>query len=130
MSRTINTTEELIAYMSEAENRLARRLPNENGIHVCVEFPNEKAIPYPKEGPKRRKKPERLTSDFWVIMVKQKNGSEHYIQKLTPGYLHFAYTSEYAKQFKSHPAAAKWASDRHIQSRFKNIEELEYQHVA
>ena len=128
LSRTIRTTEELLAYMDEAAQRLASRKPNETSVYVCVEFPYEKAVEYPKEI-KRRKPAERLESDYWVVLVNRKSGDSYYIRKLTKS-LHLAYTATGAKQFKTESAAEKWVNERSIKSRFQNIDSVDFQYVA
>jgi len=127
--QTVRNTESLLAYMDIAWQRYLDRQSNENSVYICVEFPNEKVIPYPKERTIRRK-PERLESDFWVIFVKRSKGADYYVQKLASKSLYFAYTADYAKQFKTQAAAEKWAADRLIQKRFADIDSLEYRHVA
>ena len=130
MFKTVRTTEELLAYMKEVSKRLADRLPNETSIYICLEFPYEKAVQYTKAGPVCRKKPERLDSNFWVILAKRTGAVDYYISKLTARKLHFSYTRDAAKQFKSQAAAEKWATDKHIKNRFVRVEGFEYQHVA
>jgi len=130
LNRHIKSSDELIAYMDEAAERLLNRKSNEFAIHVCMEYPHEKAVRYPKADPPRRKKPERLDSDFWVILVKRKSGNDYFIQRLVSRQLRFAYTPDAAMQFKSQKAAEKWAVDRSVKVRFANIEALEYQYVA
>lgn len=126
--REIHTTDELLAYMDEASERLANRKSNESSIYVCVEYPYDKAVQYPKNPPTRRNSPERLESDFWVVSMKLR-GHTYFVSGLHK-HLKYTYSPTHAKQFKSQIIAEKWINDQNLKSRFKDIDYFKCQYVA
>ena len=130
LHRAIHTTESLLDYMEEVSERLAKRQPNESTIYVCIEFYHEKAVPFPKEEAKCRKRPERLTSDYWVVVIKRTYGDSCYVKKLSSRHMWYAHAPDFAKQFKTQASAEKWVKDRNIKNRFNNIKAFEFQHVS
>ena len=119
---TASTSEELIAFLAAADERLARKADNENHIYICMEFPGEKAIMWPKN-PKPRRTSERL-DEFYAV----KFANDRYVRKLTSRTLGSTHSVQAAKQFKTKQTAVKWLDKYRIEERF-NVK-CEVEHVT
>ena len=117
---TASTSEELIAFLAAADERLARKSDNENFIYICMEFPSEKAIMCPKN-PKPRRTPERL-DEFYAVKLT----SGGYIRQLTSRTLRRAFSTQAAKQFKTEGDALKWLNKYRIADRFSVSFDVEH----
>jgi hypothetical protein len=125
LQREIHISDDLLAYIGEVNERLSQR--SGETIYIGIEYPNDKAVRYPKEKPKRRNQLPRMESDYWVI--KAGRSDPCFVQKLSARSLRFSFKPEYAKQFKTQAIAEKWVKEKSLEVRFR-LSPLEYQHVA
>ncbi|HAS90924.1 MAG TPA: hypothetical protein DCS12_01255 [Clostridiales bacterium] len=107
----IGSSKELTEFLKAADERIANKSPDE-AIYVCLKFPEEKAIPYPKNKKKRTAKEKPLK--YWTI--KRDDGA--YLKRLTKTGATLSYYQGYAKVFKTEELANKYIEEKYLNTRF------------
>lgn len=112
--RTLRSTADLELFIQEAEYRKSK-LEDGESIYPTIQFWREKLL-HQYTGRQRKERP-RLT-EFYALSV-VKGTTKYFVCKLSARALRYAYSPEYAKQFKTEQEALKWLSDRSIKFRFR-----------
>jgi hypothetical protein len=124
-----HSSKDILSFLAKAKERIENKSPNETSIYVCMKFSYEKVIAYPKEIKKRQKRARPL-NNYWVVKVIKESGETYFIRKISRTKLYFSYSHEHAKPFDTEKEAMQWTKYRKIKSRFGNINDFEYEHIA
>lgn len=106
LQRNVYNSAELVQFILDAKLRIRNRIEREE-IYVCIGFPEDKAVPYPKAEFKIQRKPKEFEKEYWVL-ASIKYGSNVYVEQLTSRNLRYTYSKERARKFATEKEALKW----------------------